>query len=59
VRAAVGGAVPDEVSRSCHAATGGNPFYLDAIVAEFGETLLSASAADVDAVAPERIARLA
>jgi hypothetical protein len=57
VRRAVGPEVPEEVCRSCHAATGGNPFYLGELVAAGGDALVAAAAEPVQALAPERVIR--
>jgi DNA-binding CsgD family transcriptional regulator len=56
VRRAVGAEVPEEICRSCHLATGGNPFYLGELVTAGGEALTSAGEA-VEVMAPERVMR--
>jgi DNA-binding CsgD family transcriptional regulator len=57
VRRSVGVDVPAEICRACHAATGGNPFYLSEMVAAGGDALLSAGASPVASLAPERVRR--
>jgi DNA-binding CsgD family transcriptional regulator len=57
VRRAVGPELPEEVCRSCHAATGGNPFYLAELVAAGGETLLHTGSDRFEAQAPQRVVR--
>lgn len=57
LRRAVGTSVPDDICRACHAATGGNPFYLHELVAAGGEALLAPEGAPVEAMAPARVVR--
>jgi DNA-binding CsgD family transcriptional regulator len=57
IRRAVAPNVPDDVCRACFAATNGNPFYLNELVAEGGAALVTLDGAAVGEMAPERTVR--
>jgi hypothetical protein len=57
VRRAVGDDAPDELCRSCHAATGGNPFYLRELLAAGGDALVSSGGTSLEAMAPAGVMR--